>query len=701
MSRENPPEELLENVSESALSQGLEAEAQMAVWPLPPMSGLYTWQQVFPFISREELRLDVDGIHPQMVASGTIHAGLARRIHWIANLTPAGTNTWKGRIWYKDGAAFTFPYTNVSIKVQRSLLASAQRATVIFSGGAASRTRIYNYKSRYFHKVDFEFDFAEGEAALTKINTGAHANRPATLPVESLTIQKVFNRTGFDVSTSPGAKVPIAGAGLNAKWSDNEMHDAMQVFWSRFAPTAQWAFWIFFASLHEAGTSLGGVMFDDIGPNHRQGTAIFNDSFISQAPAGDASPAAWIERMIFWTACHEMGHSFNLAHSWQKSLVFGGHGPWIPLVDEPEARSFMNYPFFVSGGQSSFFSDFEFRFSDEELLFLRHAPERFVRMGDALWFDHHGFQEANISPEPALRLEVRVNREKPLFEFLEPVVLELKLTNISMQPQIIPENILTTQEAMTVIIKKQGSPARQFAPFARYCYQPNNKVLAPGEKVYDSLFAAVGLNGWQIAEPGNYLIQLSLNLGGEDIVSNPLTLRVAPPRGFEEEVLAQDFFDDDVGRALAFDGSRYLDKSNDILRQVTDQLSDRRVAIHTRVPLAKVRAREYKLLDKNAYREGEPALCVKMIAPADTDATYNEVAAILSRPGTAAETLGHIDLNYYVDFFAQSLAKEGEHEQAAKVQDTLYETLAARNVLTSVLDDIKSRRDSAARAAAM
>ena len=98
----------------------------------------------------------------------------------------------------------------------------------------------------------------------------------------------------------------------------------------------------------------------------------------------------WVERMRFWTACHEMGHAFNLAHSWQKAFGTG----WIPLLNEPEVRSFMNYPFRVSGGQTSFFSDFAYRFSDQELVFMRHAPERLVQMGNASWFDHHAFEQA-------------------------------------------------------------------------------------------------------------------------------------------------------------------------------------------------------------------------------------------------------------------------------------------------------------------
>ena len=35
------------------------------------ISGLYTWRPVALALPLEELRLDVDGHHPQMVASGT------------------------------------------------------------------------------------------------------------------------------------------------------------------------------------------------------------------------------------------------------------------------------------------------------------------------------------------------------------------------------------------------------------------------------------------------------------------------------------------------------------------------------------------------------------------------------------------------------------------------------------------------------
>lgn len=647
-------------------------------------------------LAREELRLDVDGRYPQMTASGMVKRTISSVTNWVANLSQSGPDTWKGTIWYKDGDVASFPYSSVSIKATRSLIASNRSATVTFSGGAGpNRVREFKFNSPYFHEVNFEFDFATGEAATTSMKTCAHPNRPSGLACETLTIDKVFNRAGFKVTTNQGGVVPVAGAGANAKWSDQEMHDAMQVYWTKFANKSQWALWTFFASMHETGTSLGGVMFDSIGANHRQGTSIFNDAFISVPPAGDPNPADWVRRMIFWTACHEMGHAFNLAHSWQKSLGTS----WIPLNDEPEVRSFMNYPFRVAGGQTAFFANFEYRFSDSELLFMRHAPERFVQQGNAAWFDHHGFQSANISPEAPLQLILRANRDQATFEFMEPVTLELKLTNTSSEPELVDENILSIKDSLTVIIKKDNKEAREHSPYAQYCFLPKKRVLNPGESIYESLFISAGLNGWDIAEPGNYTVQVTLHKDGEDIVSNPLRVRVAPPRQYTEEYLAQDFFSEDVGRIIALDGSRFLESGNDVLREVAGQLSDRRVALHANLALGAVFSRDFKELVAKDGDTQDNNLAIK-VRPAKMDEAKKLLDdALMDKPHAAAESLGHFDYKWYVDQCSERFAKEGDKKDAAAYQDVLYKTFSKRNVhgrkvLDSVMDEIKDKRDS-------
>lgn len=648
-------------------------------------------------LPREELRIDVDGRYPQSIVSGTIFNGLAERVHWIANVVKTGLNTWKGAIWYKKGDASAIPYTKITVVVTSSFFVGQRSAKVTYSGGGlANSTRTYKYFSQYFHKVEFEYDCATGVTPVTQIATCDHPNRPASLACENLSIERVFQRAGFDTRKSGKDNIiPIGGAGSNATWSDNEMHDAMQTYWSKWANKAQWSMWVFFAALHDMGTSLGGIMFDDIGPNHRQGTAIFNNSFISSAPAGDSNPAAWVKRMKFWTACHEMGHAFNLAHSWQKSLGTA----WIPLSNEPEARSFMNYPYFVAGGQTAFFANFDNRFSNDELKFMRHAPSRFVQQGNADWFDNHGFQQAAVSPEPKFKLEIRANRKKPEFQFLEPVVLELKLTNISTEPKIIEESLLKVSDKLTLIIKKRGQTAKQWLPFAQYCYSPAKRVLNVGESVYESQFVAVGTGGWDLAEPGVYGLQVALHLEDEDVVSPPLTLRIAPPKGYDEEYFAQDFFSENVGRVLAFDGSQMLTDANDTLHEAVEKFADRRVAIHAQVALGNPLTKEYKLLSIPKTGEllqtvSEASGKIEIIKSKPDEAEKELANALFDNAAASAETLSHIDFKFYVDQLSKFVEKEGDSKSAAKYQGDLHDTLKKRGVLERVLEEIDDQKNA-------
>ncbi|HEV8355413.1 MAG TPA: hypothetical protein VGQ17_01475 [Gemmatimonadales bacterium] len=638
-------------------------------------------------LMREELRLDVDGAFPLMVASGTLYRHLTTRVHWIANLRAVGPVTWAGTIWYKDGNAAALPQTNVSITAHLNAFPTQRSATVTFSGGGApNRVVVLKYVSTTSRSCEFEYDTVQGTNAVTSFNTATHPNRPAALPIENLTIERIYRRAGIQATVSPGSgTIPIAGAGVDLKWSDAEMHDAMQTAWSHFANKPQWAAWALFAAEHETGPSLGGIMFDSSGTTQRQGCAIFENSFINTPPPGDPNAAAAVERIKFWTAVHEIGHTFNLAHSWQKSLGV----PWIPLLNDPEARSFMNYPYRVAGGATAFFANFEYRFTDQELLFLRHAPARLVEQGNATWFDHHGFEQAHVAAEPSLTITARVNRARPEFEFLEPVVIELKLKNISTEPQIVDRNLLRGLENLTVITKKQGSPAQQFAPFAHYCYLNGRQVLTPGESVCQSLFLSVGNSGWHLAEPGRYLVQVALHRDSGDLISEPLMLRIAPPTGYSEEYLAQDFFTDEVGRVLSFDGSRTLGEANDTLRDVVGQLPSRRVATHAKIALACPESYRFKSLSIDS--SGKKSIADTAVQPR----ALEELAVVLRDNALeAAETLGHVDTKYYSDLLAQRLADAGQHAEAAKVESAVLGAFEKRKVRAAIVSDVRGRRDA-------
>jgi hypothetical protein len=487
-----------------------------------------------------------------------------------------------------------------------------------------------------------------------------------------------MTRTGGD------GVIPVAEAGANAQWSDVEMHDAMQAHWSKWADVAQWQVWTLFAGESESGHGLGGIMFDDIGTAQRQGCAIFANSFIADPPpATDPDPVAFVQRMKFWTACHEIGHTFNLAHSWQKSLGAPYGSPWVPLVDDLESRTFMSYPYNVSGGTNAFFANFYYRFNYDELLFLRHAPERFVEQGSAPWFDHHGFEQARQASAGVLTLTLRVNRDTARFQMLEPVMAELKLTNTSMVPVVVDAHALTS-ENLTLVISRTGREARRLLPFARYCFRAEPRVLAPGESLYAPVFLSAGVGGWELAEPGRYRVYAALHTPAGHVLAAPLAVQIDRPATRQDERLADDLFTERVGRVLAFGGSRVLPDANALLHEVVDRLPDRMVAVHAAAALARVAVVPGRVLegagpDRRFVLAGTaPEAAAPMIAVA-----YGDLDA-------AAATLGHIRLTEQVQRTARGLAAAGDPTQGARLVASLADTLEARRVLPGVVAAVRA-----------
>jgi hypothetical protein len=642
-----------------------------------------------------EFKLDLDGDYPLNLASGAVTRGTDSRCDWSARLQPAGSaDSWTGAICFKFGNDDLVPQSDIVVEIDRTQ--KPIRAVVTFLGsGTLTRRRTYIRQSETFRELEVEFDVVAGTNRTLDFDTSTHPTKPAGLRLETLKVETVLRRAGFDVSRSSGDSTVPLPAGSDKRWSNTELHDAMCDNWRRQETVDSadfdeipWAIWVLFAQLHESGSELGGCMFDRIGVRQRQGVAVFSESSMYTAPAGDPNGAAWSERMRFFSVCHEIGHGLNLAHCWERP----DNVRW-KIEDAPQEIGFMNYPDKVDGKQKHFFENFEYRFSDEELAFMRHAPESMVKTGGAAWFDNVAFRQTRVPPNPPFRLELRINRSRPEYEFLEPCMMEIKLTNVSRRTRRIPQFILRDPARMTIIIKKDRKPARQWLPFVRHCFIEKQIPLAPGKSLYESLFPSVGQNGWDLAEPGYYTVQVALHMPEMDVVSNPLRLRVKPPENFREEYLSQDFFSDDVGRVLTFDGTRVLDKASDVLRETSEQLRHRAVAYHALVALGRPQMQEGKVLavataKRRAARSRGKYSCVEIIS-GDPDAGRKELGkALMKNPVKAIETLGHIDYRDYCEQFSQTLQKNGDPKGADKVRKNLYTVLRERGVKKPILDTI-------------
>lgn len=662
-----------------------------------PLSG-----PVIPFnMQTITVRVDVDRFYPQQRISVEVVRRFPRSTaHAIAEVisdscTGLNRRTVRANIVYRDGNSALIPGTTMTFRARRTTGFNYGAYTLELSGGGiTARTYDLHFISDKFDDVEFEVDRVQNAGSIvTSIATHAHPNRPASLPSETITLTTAFDRAGFGASFSPNASViPNSGAGTNGTWSDTEMHNAMVTYWSRFANRPSWAMWVLYAARHDQGRSLGGVMFDDIGPNHRQGTAIFTDSFIQDAPAGDPDAAAWRRRMEFWTAIHEIGHGFNLTHAWQKALGTpqGAPGdPWIPLANEPESRSFMNYPFRVSGGENAFFSNFEFRFSDDELVFMRHAPRRFVQMGNSDWFVNHGFEAPDALMESGeWELELRPNRANNTYRFLEPVVAELKLTNTSGEDRIIDEDMLMDGGHFTLFVQREGALTKRWTPMMTACHEEHQDTLGNGESIYGAHNISATGGGWTIDEPGFYKVQAAVNMGEEIVVSNVLRVYVAPPESTEEAMLAPDYFTEDVGRVIAFKGAPALDEAEKVLEKVAEVVPENPAAKHAKLALSNPKIGDFKVLDAS---DGKAEMAVKALKASHDEGVKQQKEALLDDPQEAADTFGHIPYFGQLRKVAEEMEDEGDEKGAIDVMEKSVELMKKRNVLKSVIDNTEDR----------
>jgi len=647
------------------------------------------------------VRVDVDRFLPQNRISIEVSRLFPRSTaHVIAEVTSdrcTGFNQRKVKadIVYRDGNNSLIPGTTVTFTARRTSGFRYSEYYLTLSGdGIKSKTYELDFQSRYFDPVEFEVDRVSNAGTIvTAYDTGSHPTRPADLPNETISLATVYQRAGFDVSMSPNTSVlPTSGTGANGTWSDAEMHNAMITYWSRFANRPQWAMWVLYAARHDQGRSLGGVMFDDIGDNHRQGTAIFTDSFIQDAPPGDANAAAWRNRMQFWTAVHEMGHAFNLAHAWQKAAgtAQGAPGdPWIPLANEPESRSFMNYPFRVSGGESAFFSDFRFQFSDDELVFMRHAPRRFVQMGNSDWFVNHGFEKPDeLRHTGNWALTLRPNRAMNAYRFLEPVTMELKLTNTSDQAAMIDSDMLSDGRHITVFMQREGGQTKQWRPMITHCHETHDDKIDTGESIYGAHMISTSTEGWLIDEPGFYKVQAAVDMGEEIVVSNVMRLYVGPPTSNQETAVAPDYFTEDVGRVMTFSGAPALSSAENTLKAMIENCPDNPATKHAAVALTSPMLRNFKLLEAEGGRE---ALAIKSIGAKIGSAVKAQIAALLKAPDIAADTMGHIPYFSQLRTIAEALENDGDEKGAIELMSKTIGVMKKRNILASVIDNSERR----------
>jgi hypothetical protein len=683
---------------------------------LGPVSGRYEATSWLSFGTELVLRVDIDprsSVSPVMnrVSGDTyrlsrIGSNLPGRFafwrhtyleSWIVE-TPA--ITWR-RCSVEITGAVTFwkgvhPATTVRVIIKWGRFTGAGPAEVtFFEGGVQKSAYTCQFKSRNFRDVQLEIDVCNSVNTVPLVptyDTHAHNNRPADTPQRTLTIENSYAEAGIGLTIEPAHTVIDDSAVGFTSWSSAELHDAMETHFSQFpSGWPKWKMWGVLAGRHDT-IGVGGIMFDAAAgatggagePPHRQGFAVFrNHSWFTQLPAGAPANQAEAQalRHYLYTYVHEAGHAFNFLHSWDKS--------------RPSSLSWMNYDWKYDdlNGANQFWANFRFRFDDEELIHIRHGDRNAVIMGGDNWGSggHLEGEPASFPQEEGEPLPLEfLARTSSYFEWLEPVIVELRLRNrmpgiaLEVDARLQPE-----QDNVVIQIRKPNGEVVEYRPLMHLLETPDVRQLeaadgqVPGQDRYsEAVDLTFGADGFYFDEPGEYAVRaLYRGLGALLLPSNAVRLRIGMPMSKEDNRLAGDFFTRQVGTALYLGGSRspHLEKGMDVLRSVASENSGSLLGAHAAMAVAAAEARAFFRLDGDKVKrshQADPRGALK-ISEAALKVFEKDRSPRLSIP-----------YRKLAERRAAAHRALGDTERASSELEALSTALKARGVNQSVLEEI-------------
>jgi hypothetical protein len=557
-----------------------------------------------------ELRVDVDRTRPmnrvsadffQVSGGTTTYTG-----SFVVNspvITVSAT-----QVVIKGLGSFTFtagaPVVQVTIPRRTILQPQAPAALQFFTTGNAPGA-LYScaFESVHFRTVRLETDRVSNltTPVFSSYDTGA---LPSGGPGRNLTVVSAFAEAGIEmVATAQSNVVPIAEAQAGATWSNAELHASMERHFSLYQDNQQWAVWQLAAQRHDIGANLYGIMFDQQG-KQRQGCAVFHE--------GIGGVTAARQRLQLYTYVHELGHNFNLLHSWQKSLGTP------PTPNRPLSLSWMNYPFNypAPGGEATYWNQFAFQFDNEEVIHLRHAFRNNIIMGGSDFAVGSAFENDlmpdTVRDESGLSLNISTHQRK--FKLGEPVVLELALHTTDVRGRRVHTWLHPNFSLLQVAIRKPSGEVVPYEPFIHHLVGEQCQTIKHDRPVRDSAYIGFGKDGLYFQQPGDYQIRASYAaLDGSNVLSNILTVRVAYPVGKDDEAVADLLMGEEQGTLFYLLGSdnESLRNGNAAFDEVLARYSKHSLADYVRLVKGVNAGRSFKTITEGddrtvTVREADP-----------------------------------------------------------------------------------------------
>ncbi|MGH3518323.1 MAG: hypothetical protein ACRDQ7_13070 [Haloechinothrix sp.] len=643
-------------------------------FPLPyrAASGRYRSR---PIGYQLELRVDVDGRRPLRKLSGDYFSVSGSTTTYFGSWTvDAVTVTSSASSVVVVGTARTTwstTFTVAKVTIPRTtIFRPAPPAKIQWStpSGAIGATYVCGWESGSYRVVELEQDCESGVSQFVSYNTGS---LPSGGPARPLSVAGAYAEAGIQMLDSGGANAIATPSGHI--WNNASLHHAMQTHFSRWQERPQFKVWLLHAMRHEYGVGLRGIMFDQQGLQ-RQGCA----SFYQAISAGTAAN----QREQLYVHTHELGHCFNLFHSFHKSYM----NP--PLPNRPGSLSWLNYPqnYNPGGGAPSgaaaFWAAFPFQFDDLELAHLRHGFRNAVIMGGNPFGTGAALEASDeyadrVSDTSGLRLKIAASADRSMLG--TPEVLQISLVAERTQQVHRREQLHPKFGFVHVAVSRPRGDVVLYQPPVLHCVSP--ELVVSGHDAEQPISAYIGYDaavGQIFEDPGTYRIRASYAApDGTMIVSNTATVRILSPRTAADEEVADLMLGDQTGMALTLLGtdSPYLAEGTNALETVLAEHAGHPSAVFAKLALGTNAARPFTQADA----EGNVEVRERDLSRAD--ALLGE-AVDASR---GAEGLDDLTVLETLTYLADSHQAEGDEGTARSLRQDAVQLANSKDAPESVV----------------
>jgi hypothetical protein len=407
-----------------------------------------------------------------------------------------------------------------------------------FEGDVYEGSTLLSYKfsmlwvSEFFRRASVELENVTGGALVSSFGTND--------------FRSVYSTVGWDVSVTNGDANLAVPAGVSGAdpWSNAELHAFMVA--NRNLSTnldTQWRVY-YVAVPFDSGAQPGlfGIMFDQLG-DEREGACNFVNNF---------SGAHNDNRARLRSACHEVGHAFNLQHPPVEGLasdnsIMSQSGPVKTVIE-------------AAGGTYS--DDINFAFNEHNRHHLIHSPDVVVRPGgEDFEFGHSvGFAPEAADNANAIGMELTLSTGAARLKLGEPLTVKLELKNNGDDVVPVPKNIGTGFRTVEITIRKSGREPRPYRSFVMMCDGHPVQALKPGQSIVAEEVIYWDREGCVFDAPGAYSVFAAVRwevMGQPFAAEAKVDVFVDYPVSEADNAIAALLLNDEVGKYVALGGNAF------------------------------------------------------------------------------------------------------------------------------------------------